>query len=50
MSFVSSFSAVYLVGLNTIWFHFWTLENQITNKRLKNLEDKLDNLSLKKPH
>jgi len=51
MSFIARFSLVYLVGLNTMWFNIWILENQNTNKRLKNLEDKLDNLTLlKKPY
>ena len=51
MTFMERFSLFYLVGLNTMWFHVWMLENQTTNKRLKNIEDKLYNLTgLKNPH
>ena len=41
MSFIERFGAVYLVCLNTIWFNVWELENKLTSKRLKNIEDKL---------
>jgi hypothetical protein len=44
MSFMTRFGAVYLVCLNTIWFNVWILENDITSKRLKKIEDKLEKL------
>ncbi len=47
MSFITRFGALYLICLNTIWFNAWTLENDITSKRLKKIEDKLNTLNVR---
>lgn len=48
MNFITGFGLTYLVGLNTLWFNIWVLENQILTKKLETIEYKINKLELLK--